>query len=80
MEASDIAKLAADLSIGAITADAIREHYGDGILSAVLGIAGGSIVAGLAAPLVSSLMDETGVSGLIDDVADEVGGFFNDLF
>lgn len=76
MQPSDIAKLAADFALGSVTAGFISEQYGPGILGEVLGIVGGSAVAGIVSKPVSNLMDSTGVSNLIDDV----GGLFGDLF
>lgn len=67
-----IVELAADLAAGAITQQAIRNMYGDGILTAVLGI-GGGVAAGFAANAALEWVNkETGIvddiGGLIDDV------------
>lgn len=72
MDGKIIAILAADLAVGGITASAIQETYGEGVLGTVLALAGGSI-AGLATNAALSVVDrETGivsdVGGLIDDV------------
>lgn len=74
MNGTEITKLAVDLATGAITASAIEDMYGEGILGSVLAIAGGS-VAGIAAHSVLNVIDNhTGivsdVGGLIDDVFD----------
>lgn len=72
MQGKTIVELAADLAAGAITQHAIRNIYGDSVLTAVLGI-GGGIAAGVAAHAALEWLDtETGVvsdvGGLIDDV------------
>lgn len=72
MDGKSIAIVAADFAVGGITASAIQESYGEGVLGAVLALAGGSI-AGLATNAALSVVDrETGivsdVGGLIDDV------------
>jgi uncharacterized membrane protein YeiH len=74
MDGTSIVKLAADLAVGAITADQIKDHFGEGVLSSVLAIGGGA-VAGIATQAALSLLDEhTGivsdVGGLVDDFMD----------
>lgn len=74
MTGKEIIKLAADLAAGSITADIIKEQYGDGVLSSVLAI-GGGIGAGIVTNAALDLLDkETGivsdVGSLIDDVID----------
>jgi hypothetical protein len=74
MNGTDIVKLAVDLGTGAITASAIEEMYGEGVLGSVLALAGGSI-AGVAAHGALNVIDQhTGivsdVGSLIDDVFD----------
>lgn len=68
MKTSDIAKLAATLAVGGITAHEIEEAYGEGVLGAVLAFAGGGVVGIIAAPVISTVLDETGMSDLIDDL------------
>lgn len=74
MNGKDIVKLAAEFAAGGITADAIKEKYGDGVLSSVLAIGGGIGVGILTNTALDALDRETGivsdVGGLIDDVLD----------
>ncbi len=77
MKASDIAKLAAGIAAGSITYGAAKSQLeSDGDLSLLdnLLAAGAGAVAGAA---VSKVMDATGVSGLVDDVADTVSDIFD---
>ena len=74
MNGKDIIKLAAEFAAGGISADAIKEHYGEGVLSSVMAIAGGTAVGMLAGTAVDVVDDVTG--GLISDV----GGVIDDLF
>lgn len=80
MEASDIAKLAASVAAGAITYDVATSLLGGNRELSLLD----SLIAGAASGVVGSIagevMDATGVSEIIDDVAGEVGGFLEDLF
>ncbi len=74
MTGKDIIKLAADLAAGGITADAIKEQYGDGVLSSVLAI-GGGFAAGVATNAALDLLDKhTGIvsslGGAIDSLFD----------
>lgn len=68
MRASEIAKLAATLTAGGITAHEIESQYGSGVLSSVLGFAGGSVVGAVAAPIISTVLDETGISDFLDEL------------
>lgn len=76
MNGKDIVKLAADLAAGGITANAIRDHYGEGVLSAVLAISGGAI-AGIAVNKALDVLDDhTGIVGDLGSVVDDVIGTF----
>jgi hypothetical protein len=75
MKASDIAKLAAAIAAGSITqqtALAQLESDGERSLLNQLLAAGAGAATGTA---VASIMDATGVSDLIDDVADSIFDF-----
>lgn len=74
MDGKQIVKLAADLAAGTISADYIKRYYGDGVLSSVLAVAGGSLV-GVAVNSALDILDKhTGivsdVGSLVDDVVD----------
>ncbi len=74
MDGTSIVKLAADLAVGAITADQIKDHFGEGVLSSVLAI-GGGFAAGAATQVALSVLDEytgivSGAGGLVDDFMD----------
>lgn len=74
MDGKQIVKLAADLAAGTVTANAIRDHYGEGVLSAVLAISGGAI-AGIAVNKALDVLDDhTGIvsdlGGVVDDIVD----------
>lgn len=73
MNGKDIIKLAADFAAGGITADAIKEQYGDGVLSSVLAI-GGGLAAGVATNAALDLLDKH--TGIVSDV----GGIIDNLF
>ena len=84
MEGKQLVKLAVDFSAGTITAAAIREKYGDGVLSTVAALAAGGI-AGLAADVALDVLDQhTGVVSAAGDVVDvgigAVKGVFGDWF
>lgn len=68
MRASEIAKLAVTFAAGGITASEIEQHYGAGVLGTVMGMAGGGIVAAIAAPVISTVLDETGISDFLDEI------------
>ena len=74
MQGVDIVKLAADFAAGSITADAIHEVYGDGILSSVLAIAGGGVAGATTNYLLDALDRETGIvsdlGSAVDDILD----------
>lgn len=74
MDGKQVVKLAADLAAGSISASYIKEYYGEGVLSSVLAIAGGSM-AGVAVDTALDILDrETGIvsdlGSLVDDVVD----------
>lgn len=73
MDGKDIITLAASFAAGGITADAISEHYGDGVLGAVLGLVGGTAVGGLTSATLNAIDRETGIIG-------DVGGLIDDVF
>ncbi len=76
MDGKQIIKLAADLAAGGITADAIKEHYGEGVLSSVLAISGG-LVAGVAVNTALDVLDShTGIVSDVGGVVDDVIGTF----
>jgi hypothetical protein len=78
MRTQDIAKLAAALAAGDITADAIKEQLGDGVLESVLafggGIIGGAAVGGLASAGIDAIEEATGLFSAADDL---IGGLFD---
>lgn len=81
MDGKDIAKLAASLAAGSITEEYIRRNYGSGVLTTVLGLAGG-IGAGFAVDKLLDVLDEqTGVvsevGGAIDSAIDSVWSIFD---
>lgn len=76
MDGKQIVKLAVDLAAGGITADANKDRYGEGVLSAVLAISGGAI-AGIAVNTALDVLDDhTGIVGDIGSVVDDVIGTF----
>lgn len=76
MKASDIAKLAASIAAGAITYNAavdMLDNDGDvSLLDSLIAAGAGGVAGGL----IGGIMDKTGVSGLVDDVADDLFGLF----
>lgn len=74
MDGKDIIKLAAEFAAGGVTADAIKEHYGEGVLSSVLAIGGGIGAGYVVGKALDVVDDHTGIvsdlGGLIDDVFD----------
>ena len=76
MPGKTVVELAADLAAGAITQQAIRNIYGDSMLTAVLGI-GGGVVAGLAANAALEWIDkETGIVSDLGSVVDDIFSIF----
>lgn len=78
--------LAIALASGAITAEAISDQYGEGVLGTVLGMVAGGAVASVAIPAtrVAMELDPTGIlkgtSNIVEDVAGEVFGGIASLF
>lgn len=76
MSGKTVVELAADLAAGAITQQAIRNIYGDSMLTAVLGI-GGGVVAGVAANAALEWLDrETGIVSDLGSVVDDIFSIF----
>jgi hypothetical protein len=71
-----IVELAAELSVGSISADAIKNHYGDGILSSVLAIGGGSLAGALTGSTLNVIDRETGIVSDIGELIDDVFSIF----
>lgn len=76
MNGKSIVMLATDLAAGSITADYIRDEYGDDILTSVLAI-GAGFGAGILAHATLEVIDEE--TGLISDVGDFIDDTF-DMF
>ena len=72
MDGKDIIKLAADFAAGGITADAIKEAYGEGVLSSVLAIAGGFGAGMLTNAALDVLDKHTGIVSDVGSVVDDV--------
>lgn len=72
MNGKDIVKLAADFAAGGITASAISERYGDGVLSTVLAIAGGAVTGVAVNKALDVLDDHTGIVSDLGSVVDDV--------
>lgn len=74
MDGKDIVKLAADLTAGSITASAIKDIYGEGILSSVLALSAGAGAGLLTNAALDFIDKETGlvsdVGSVVDDVID----------
>ena len=66
MKPSTVAEFAAALAAGAITTDAISDQMGDSFLTDVLSFGAGIGVASI----VPTVMRETGISDLVDDLFD----------
>ena len=77
MDGKDIIKLAADFSAGSITAAAIKETYGEGILSSVVAIAGGSIAGILTNSVIDMVDQETGIVSDLGSLVDDVFSIFD---
>ena len=76
MQGVDIVKLAADFAAGTITADAIHEMYGDGILSSVLALVGGGVAGATTNYLLDALDRETGIVSDLGSVVDDILDLF----
>lgn len=76
MSGKTVVELAADLAAGAITQQAIRNIYGDSMLTAVLGI-GCGVVTGVAANAALEWLDrETGIVSDLGSVVDDIFSIF----
>lgn len=76
MQGKQIIELAADLAMGSITADAIKEQYGEGMLSNVLAL-GGAIGAGVLTSAALNVLDtQTGIVSDLGSVIDDVFDLF----
>lgn len=64
MKPSELAKLAAGLAAGTMTAEWIETNHGHDVLGAVMGLSGGLV----AASVISTVLDETGISEVLDDL------------
>lgn len=72
MDGKDIIKLAVDFAAGGITADAIKDAYGEGVLSSVLSVAGGLGVGLLTNAALDTLDKHTGIVSDVGSVVDDV--------
>ena len=72
MDGKDLIKLAVDLTAGSITASAIKDAYGEGVLSSVMALAGGGIAGVLANSALDLLDKETGLVSDAGSVIDDV--------
>ncbi len=80
MEGKELVRLAADFSAGTVTAAAIRETYGEGVLSTVAALVAGGLV-GVATDAALDVLDEhTGVVSAAGDVVDAVLNPVKSLF
>lgn len=63
-----------DFAAGAITADAISDELGEGVLSSVLSLVGGAAAGVAAGKVLDAIDEETGIvsdiGGLVDDILD----------
>ncbi len=76
MQGKDIVKLAAEFAAGGISADAIRERYGDGIMSSVLAVAGGVGAGYIAGKALDVLDEHTGIVSDVGSVVDDILDLF----
>ena len=72
MNGKQLIMLAADFVAGGITADMIKDEYGDGVLSSVLAIAGGSIAGVVTNSVLEAVDRETGIISDVGSVVDDV--------
>lgn len=73
MEGKQIVQLAVDLAAGAITADLIKQQFGEGVLSSVLAVAGGAASGLLTNAALDIINNETGI-------VDDLGSLVDDVF
>ncbi|TFH09124.1 MAG: hypothetical protein E4H14_04995 [Candidatus Thorarchaeota archaeon] len=76
MNGKSIVMLATDLAAGSITADYIREEYGDSVLTSVLAIGAGIGVGALTHAALEVLDEETGLVGDVGDFIDDTIDLF----
>lgn len=80
MDGKQLIKLAADFSAGTVTAAAIREKYGEGVLTTIAALAAGGVV-GIATDAAIDVLDEhTGVVTAAGEVVDTVLNPVKSLF
>lgn len=73
MNGKQVVQLAADFTAGTITANTIKEQYGDGVLQMVLAAAGG-VGAGILTNIALDIVNEH--TGIVDDL----GSLVDDVF
>ena len=76
MNGKEIVKLAAEFAAGGITADAIKEKYGDGVMSSVLAIAGGIGAGAITGAALDEIDKYTGIVSDVGSVVDDFLGIF----
>lgn len=69
-----IVELAADLAAGTITADWVKEQYGDTMLSSLLALTGGVVAGTLTHQALSVIDKETGLVSDLGSLVDDVLG------
>lgn len=80
MDGKQLVKLAVDFSAGSVTAEMVRQRYGDGVLSAVTALAAGGL-AGVATNAALDILDDhTGVVSAAGSVVDTGIGAVKGLF
>jgi hypothetical protein len=80
LKASDVAKLAAGIAAGYFTSSYVSsliEDEDDGMLEKLIKMGGSAAAGGVVGKATSDLMDATGASDVIDDVADTVSDLFD---
>lgn len=76
LSGKSIVELAAGLAVGSISANAIEDQLGDGVLSSVLAIGGGSLAGAFTSSALKSLDRETGIVSDLGSVIDDVFSIF----
>lgn len=77
LKGKTLVELAADLTAGYITADAIKTELGSGVLNSVLAIAGGAVAGIAASSLLSAIEEETGIVSDLGSLVDDVFSVFD---
>jgi len=77
LKGKTVVELAADLTAGYITTDAIKTELGSGVLNSVLAIAGGSVAGIVASSLLSAVDEETGIVSDLGSLVDDVFSIFD---